>query len=64
MQLLTIMTMTTIDDASTMSCGGLVDPETAAAEPVVLWTDPESVALTQGAAAAMAASPPAVTAVA
>ena len=52
MQLLTIMAMTATEDLSTMSCGGLVDPETAAAEPVVLWTDPESIVSMERASAA------------
>jgi hypothetical protein len=40
MQLLTVPTTTTPADDTCISQGGLVDRQTAAADCVVLWTDP------------------------
>jgi hypothetical protein len=46
MQLLTIPTPATVDDAC-MSQGGLVDRQTAASDCVILWTDALSPAETR-----------------
>ena len=52
MQFLTMMAMTQDQEPlASMSCGGLVDQDTAAADPVLLLTDPESLACMERAAA-------------
>ena len=59
MQFLTLMAMTQDDEPLPgMSCGGLVDIDTAAADPVLLWTDPESLACMERALAADRRRPP------
>ena len=59
MQFLTMMAMTQDDEPlAGMSCGGLVDIDTAAADPVLLWTDPESLACMERARAAERRRPP------
>ena len=59
MQFLTMMAMTQDDEPlATMSCGGLVDIDTAAADPVLLWTDPESLACMERAGDADRRRPP------
>jgi hypothetical protein len=61
MQFTTMMAATQPDEPlSSMSCGGLVDMDTAAAEPVVLWTDPESVACMERAVSAARRRPPGI----
>jgi hypothetical protein len=58
MQFLTMMAMTQAEEPlASMSCGGLVDMDTAAADPVVLWTDPESLACMERAVAAQRLRP-------
>jgi hypothetical protein len=53
MTLLTILASTDIDDEQAcLSCAGLVDRHTAAAEDVALWSDPETLNQVQAAAAA------------